>query len=308
MEDALDSARIADAEEGLHLCRRLTLIGTDALSNKVLRKEKLAETVTLLEIESPLIAAAAKAGQFVVVRPNEYAERIPLTISDADPAKGSITIIVQTVGRTTTEIGLIEQGDSLPDVVGPLGTPTEIENFGNVVCIGGGVGIAFLRPIVAALRDAGNEVTTILGARDKSLLILEDEMRNISTSLLVTTDNGSHGVKGFVTTALHEIIDSGKQLGAVFAIGPMPMMRAVSELTRPYGIKTIVSLDPIMIDGTGMCGGCRVTVGGETKFTCVDGPDFDAHQVDWDELKSRKLAYAEEERLAHERAASEKAI
>jgi ferredoxin--NADP+ reductase len=303
LERALDSALRPDAKDGLHLCRRLTLMGADALSNKVLRKVKLAETVTLLEIESPLIAAAAKAGQFVVVRPNEFAERIPLTISDADVVKGSITIIFQEVGRTTKELGLINQGESLPDVVGPLGTPTEIENYGSVVCVGGGVGIAFLRPIVAALRSAGNEVTTILGARDKSLLILEDEMRDVSSELLVATDNGSLGTKGFVTDVLRGIIDSGKQLGAVFAIGPMPMMRAISELTRPYGIKTIVSLDPIMIDGTGMCGGCRVTVGGETKFTCVDGPDFDGHQVDWEELKARKLAYAEEERLASERAA-----
>ena len=297
----------SNAQQSKHLCR-LDLIGPDALCNRVLRKAKLAETVTLLEIESPLIAAAAQAGQFVVVRPNEFAERIPLTISDSDVDKGTITIIFQEVGRTTKELGLTNQGDCLPDISGPLGTPTEMEDYGSVVCVGGGVGIAFLRPIVAALTKAGNEVTTILGARDKSLLILEDEMRGISSELLVTTDNGSHGTKGFVTNVLQQIIDSGKQLGAVFAIGPMPMMRAISELTRPYSIKTIVSLDPIMIDGTGMCGGCRVTVGGATKFTCVDGPDFDGHQVDWEELKARKLAYAEEERLAHEHAALEKAI
>ncbi|MDO8589540.1 MAG: sulfide/dihydroorotate dehydrogenase-like FAD/NAD-binding protein [Armatimonadota bacterium] len=273
------------------------------MCNKVLRKEKLAETVTLLEIQAPLIAAASRAGQFVVVRPNERAERIPLTISDADKQNGTITVIFQEVGRTTKELGLIDEGDCVPDVAGPLGTPSEIENFGTVACVGGGVGIAFLRPIVAALKDAGNNVITILGARDKSLLILEDEMRRVSDELLITTDNGSYGVKGFVTDALRGILDSGRPVSAVFAIGPMPMMRAISDLTRPYKVKTIVSLDPIMIDGTGMCGGCRVTVGGVTRFTCVDGPDFDAHQVDWDELKNRKLAYYEEERLAMERAA-----
>ncbi|MDO8682888.1 MAG: sulfide/dihydroorotate dehydrogenase-like FAD/NAD-binding protein [Armatimonadota bacterium] len=266
-----------------------------------MKKVKLAETVTLLEVEAPLIAAAGRPGQFIVVRPNEYAERIPLTISNTDKEAGTITIIFQEVGRTTRELGLVEEGDCLPDLAGPLGTPTEIENYGRAVCVGGGVGIAFLRPIVAALRDAGNHVTTILGARDKSLLILEEEMRLISNDLLVTTDNGSHGVKGFVTDALKNILDSDKPVNIVFAIGPMPMMRAISQLTKPYGVKTIVSLDPIMIDGTGMCGGCRVTVGGATKFTCVDGPDFDGHEVDWDELRSRKLAYAEEEKIALER-------
>lgn len=280
-----------------HPCRDLKSLSQESLRNRVVKRQKLADTVTLLEIEAPLIAAASKAGQFVVLRPGEYSERIPLTISDADKDAGTISVIFQEVGRTTRELGKIQQGDDLPDLAGPLGTPTEIRNYGHAICVGGGLGTAFLRPIVAALKEAGNKVTTIIGARDKSLIILEDDMRRLSDVLTIATDNGSYGQKGFVTDVLRGILDSDK-VDIVFAIGPMPMMRAVSELTKPYGVHTIVSLDPIMIDGTGMCGGCRVTIGGETKFTCVDGPDFDGHQVDWDELKSRKLAYAEEEKQA----------
>ncbi len=280
------------------------LVETGA-SNKVLRKEQLSETIVLFEIDNPLIARSAKAGQFVMVRPNVFGERIPLTISDADNEKGSITIIFQVVGRTTMELSRINVSEPVPDVSGPLGMPTEIKNYGTVVCVGGGVGIAFLRPITKAMKQAGNEVITILGARDKSLVILEKEMRELSDETIVSTDDGSYGRQGLVTDVLQDIFDAGKKVDYVFAIGPMPMMRAVSEATRPHGIKTVVSLDPIMIDGTGMCGGCRVTVGGETKFTCVDGPDFDGHTVDWAELKTRKAYYFAEEKSAKELAAQE---
>lgn len=274
-------------------------------SNRVLRKEKLAESVVLFELDNPLIARSAKAGQFVIVRPCDEGERIPLTISDADPEKGTITIIFQVVGGTTIKLSKIEEGECVPDVCGPLGLPTEIENFGTAVCVGGGVGIAFLRPITKALKGAGNEVLTILGAREKSLLILENEMKALSDELFLTTDDGSYGKQGLVTDVIKELVDGGKKIDYIFAIGPMPMMRAVAEATRPYGIKTVVSLDPVMIDGTGMCGGCRVTVGGKTMFTCVDGPDFDAHEVDWAELRIRKSYYFNEERTAKELAAKE---
>lgn len=262
----------------------------------VVRKERLSDTITLLELRAPAIAAKGRAGQFVIVRLNEKSERIPLTLSDWDPEKGTITIIFQHAGRSTHELALVEAGDEIRDVVGPLGVPTEIEKYGTVVCIGGGVGIAVMRPITKAMKDAGNEVIAIIGARDRSLLILEDEMRDASHELYVTTDNGSYGRKGFVSDVLKELIESGRKIDLVFAIGPVPMMRVISDLTKPYGLKTMVSLDSIMIDGTGMCGGCRVTVGGESKFTCVDGPDFDAHQVDWDELILRKRMYVEQEK------------
>lgn len=275
------------------------------LCYRVLKREKLSDTIALLEIEAPLVVRNARAGQFVIVRPTSSSERIPLTISDMDLERGSISIIVQEVGRTTSELCALKEGDCVSDVVGPLGKPSEIENYGTAVCIGGGVGIAFLRPIVKALRDAGNRVVTILGARDRSLLILEDEMRELSNELHVSTDNGTYGRHGLVTDVLNDLIADGDKIDVVFAIGPLPMMRAVSEATRPHEIRTIVSLDPIMIDGTGMCGGCRVTVGGESKFTCVDGPDFDGHLVDWEELRARKAAYAEHEK-AH-RAAGEDA-
>ena len=267
---------------------------------RVIRRENLSDIIVLFEIEAPLIVRNAKAGQFVMVRPTVMSERIPLTISDIDRRKGTISIIVQVVGRTTKELGKLQEGDCVKDLVGPLGQPSEIKNYGTAVCIGGGVGIAFLRPIVKALRDAENKVISILGAREKSLVILEKEMRDLSDELYISTDDGSYGKKGLVTDVLDDIISSGTKVDVVFAIGPLPMMRAVSEATKPYGIKTIVSLDPIMIDGTGMCGGCRVTVGGESKFTCVDGPDFDAHLVDWDELRARKAAYFEQEKAAAE--------
>lgn len=266
----------------------------DSLKNTIVRKEKLSPVLTLFEIRAPLIASSAKAGQFVIVWTGEHGERLPLTVSDWDAANGTITLIFQEVGRGTIELGRFEVGDDIPSLAGPLGQPTEIKNFGTAVAIGGGVGTAIARPVAKALKDAGNELITIVGAREKSLIILEDELRSFSDELIVTTDDGSYGRKGLVTEPLKELLDSRK-IDFVVAIGPLPMMRAVADTTKPYGVKTIVSLDAIMIDGTGMCGGCRVTVGGKTKFTCVDGPDFDAHEVDWNELRARKAFYFEEE-------------
>jgi ferredoxin--NADP+ reductase len=260
----------------------------------IVRKERLSPVLTLMEVNAPLIAASAKAGQFVMVWPGEHSERLPLTISEWDPNKGTITIIFQVVGRGTIELDRFEVGDEIPSLAGPLGKPTEIENYGTAVVIGGGVGTAIARPVAAALKKAGNHLITIIGSREKSLIILEDEMGKIADELIVTTDDGSYGRKGLVVEPLEELLEKSK-IDIVFAIGPMPMMKAVAETTRPYGVKTIVSLDPIMIDGTGMCGGCRVTVRGKTMFTCVDGPDFDAHQVDWDELRARKAFYFDEE-------------
>ena len=282
---------------------KLSDLTPEQVRNTVVRKEKLSPVLTLLEINAPLIAASAKAGQFVVLWAGEHSERIPLTISDWDPAKGTITIIFQEVGRGTIELGRFEVGEDIPSLAGPLGRPTEIENFGTAVVIGGGIGTAIARPVAAALKDAGNYLISIVGAREKSLIILEDEMRAISDEVHITTDDGSYGRKGLVTDALKDIVDSRK-VDIVVAIGPLPMMQFVAKTTEPYGIKTICSLDPIMIDGTGMCGGCRVTVGGKTKFTCVDGPDFDAHQVDWDELRARKAFYFDVEQREREKAAS----
>lgn len=262
----------------------------------VIRKEKVADVVTLLEIDAPALSAKAQAGQFVIVRLNENTERIPLTLSDWNREKGTITIIFQHIGRSTQELAKVEPGDSITDVVGPLGKATEIENFGTVVCIGGGIGVAELRPIARAMKEAGNTVISIIGARDKSLVILEDEMRASSDELYITTDNGSHGRKGFVSNVLEDLIAEGRKINQIYAIGPVPMMKVVSAITKTHNIKTMVSLDAIMIDGTGMCGACRVTVGGKTRFTCVDGPDFDAHEVDWDELVARKRMYLSQEK------------
>lgn len=264
----------------------------------IVDKQKLGETVTLLEIHAPLISAKARAGQFVIVRLNETSERIPLTLADWNKQSGNITIIFQHVGRSTNELGRVEKGDSIRDVVGPLGRATEIEDFGTVVCVGGGIGVAELRPIARALKNAGNTVISIIGARCRELLILEDEMRAASDELHITTDDGSYGRKGFVSNVLDDIIRSGRKISLVYAIGPVPMMRVVAGITKPVGLKTIVSLDSIMVDGTGMCGACRVSVGGKTRFTCVDGPDFDAHEVDWDELVARKKMYLAEEKEA----------
>lgn len=265
---------------------------------RIVAKQELAPTIKLFRVEAPAVAAKARAGQFIILRIDEQGERIPLTIADFDREEGTITTIFQEVGYTTRALGKLEAGDSLLDFVGPLGLPTEVENYGKVVCVGGGVGIAPVHPIARALKEAGNEVISIIGARSKELLILEDEMRAASSRLLVATDDGSYGHKGFVTELLKQVLDAEKDVAVVWGIGPMIMMRTVCETTRPYGVKTIVSMNPIMVDGTGMCGACRVSVGGETKFACVDGPEFDGHQVDWQLAMRRAAMYKEEEMRA----------
>jgi ferredoxin/flavodoxin---NADP+ reductase len=265
----------------------------------IVRKEVLSSAVTLMEVKAPLVARRPQPGQFAIFRLDETGERFPLTIAGHDPAAGTITIVFQTVGKSTHRLAQFEVGQEIIDVVGPLGVASEIENFGAVACLGGGVGIAFIYPEIAALYRAGNRITSILGARNESLLFYLQEIKAVSTEVHITTDDGSAGRKGLVIDVLREQIEAGRKFDRVIAAGPVPMMRAVTEVTRPYGIPTIVSLDPIMVDGTGMCGACRVTVGGETKFACVDGPNFDAHQVDFDELMSRKRGFAELEKHAY---------
>jgi len=257
---------------------------------RILRKERLALGINLFEIEAKRIAKNAKPGQFVIVRLHERGERIPLTIADWDAERGTITIVVQEVGKTTYELGTYKVGDYILDVLGPLGNPTHIDRFGTVVMVGGGVGVAEIYPVARAMKKAGNYVISILGFRTKDLVFWEDKLRQVSDEVIVTTNDGSYGMKGFTTHALQKIIDEGRKIDLVYAVGPTVMMKAVAELTKPYKIKTIVSLNPIMIDGTGMCGACRVHVGGEVKFACVDGPEFDAHEVDFDEL-IRRLDY-----------------
>ncbi|MFP4268387.1 MAG: sulfide/dihydroorotate dehydrogenase-like FAD/NAD-binding protein, partial [Spirochaetaceae bacterium] len=243
--------------------------------NRILEKKKLAEEVFQLRIEAPLIAEERKPGQFVILmKDSEFGERVPLTIADADREEGSITVIFQTVGKTTHEFSLLEEGDSIANVLGPLGQPTHIEKVGTVVCVGGGIGVAPMHPIAQAMKEAGNRVIIIMGARTKELIILEDKMRAIADELIIVTDDGSYGRKALVTEPLKELCEKDTPDLAV-AIGPPIMMKFAAETTRPYGVKTLVSLNTIMVDGTGMCGGCRVTVGGETKFVCVDGPEFD---------------------------------
>ncbi|GAB4345848.1 MAG: sulfide/dihydroorotate dehydrogenase-like FAD/NAD-binding protein [Candidatus Abyssubacteria bacterium] len=263
--------------------------------HKIIRTDTLAPSMFLMEIEAPKIAEKRKAGQFIILRIHEKGERVPFTIADANPARGTITIIYQVVGKTTSEMSTLKAGDALLDVVGPLGKPTHIEKFGTVCCIGGGTGIAIAYPIAKSLREAGNKVISILGARTKELLFYEDEVRAISNELLVCTDDGSYGQKGLVTEMLKQLIDRGEKLKLVAAIGPVPMMKFVARMTEEYEIPTIVSLNPIMIDGSGMCGCCRVTVGGATKFVCVDGPEFDAHQVDFEQLTKRLATYRDKE-------------
>jgi ferredoxin--NADP+ reductase len=267
---------------------------------KITKKVELAHAVYLFEVLAPKIAKKHKAGQFVILRMIETGERIPLTIMGSDPEKGTIELIIQEVGKSTQLLGNMEEGDSILDVVGPLGMPTHIENFGTTVCIGGGIGIAPVVPIAKALKEAGNKVLSIIGARNKQLLILEERMREVSTELFITTDDGSYGHHGFVTQILQKFIDDGTKVDFVLGVGPIPMMRAVSETSKPYEIPTQVSLNPIMVDGTGMCGACRVTIGGEIKFVCVDGPEFDAHKVDFDELILRNRSYFKEEKTAVE--------
>jgi ferredoxin--NADP+ reductase len=268
---------------------------------RILEKTLLASTITKYVVEAPFIARKRQAGNFIMLRIDDRGERIPITIADGDPAKGTITIIVQSVGKTTRQLALLEQGDSILDVVGPLGNPTPIGMFGRVVCVGGGVGTAELYPIARALHEAGNQVIAIIGGRTRDLVILEEEMRRCSDQVIVTTDDGSYGRRGIVTDPLRGLLAESPRPAAVYAIGPLPMMRAVAEATRPFGVHTLVSLNTIMVDGTGMCGGCRVTVDGKMKFACVDGPEFDGHAVDFDELMLRNRTYADLERLAEER-------
>ncbi|MBF0101158.1 MAG: sulfide/dihydroorotate dehydrogenase-like FAD/NAD-binding protein [Desulfobacterales bacterium] len=263
---------------------------------KIVHREEMAGgTVILNEIEAPAIARKAKPGQFVIVKANETGERIPLTMADTNTEKGTITIIYMVVGKSTSLFKTLKVGEGYLDVIGPLGCATHIEKLGKVICVGGGTGIAVLYPITRGLKQAGNEVVSIVGARSKDLLILEEKMRNVSDEFHVCTDDGSYGHKGFVTDVMKQVLSTQK-IDLVVGIGPVPMMKFVSKITKEFNVKTLVSLNPIMIDGTGMCGGCRVTVGNETKFACVDGPEFDGHQVDFDELTKRLQAYSEEEK------------
>jgi ferredoxin--NADP+ reductase len=266
----------------------------------IVKKVNLSHDVYLMEVDAPYIARKAQPGQFVIVRVGDTGERIPLTIADNNSKSGTITLVFQEVGKSTMVMGGLKQGDSLDDVVGPLGLPSHIEKLGLVVCVGGGIGIAPVHPVARGYKEAGSGVISILGARTRDLLIMEDEMTRASTEVKVCTDDGSYGQKGFVTDVLRNLIEEGKPIDLVVAIGPVPMMEAVSKLTKSYGIRTVVSLNPIMVDGTGMCGACRVTVGGEIKFACVDGPDFDGHEVDFTELRMRQRMYLKEERDAIE--------
>ena len=269
---------------------------------QIKKKRELNPTVTLMEIDAPLVAAKAEPGQFIILRVDQDGERIPLTVSDYDREKRTVTIIFQIVGATTELLNHKNEGEYIADFVGPLGTPSHVEGLKKVAVVGGGVGCAIAYPIAKKLHSLGAEVHSIVGFRSKDLLILEEEFRACSDKYVVMTDDGSYGKKGLVTNALEELINSGEQYDEVIAIGPLIMMKFVCKLTKEHGIKTIVSMNPIMIDGTGMCGGCRLTVGGKTKFACVDGPDFDGHEVDFDEAMERGTMYRDFERHAHEQA------
>ena len=268
---------------------------------RIVKKKELSDMVTLFEIEAETIARKAKAGNFFVLRINEQGERIPLTIADFDTDRGTITTVFQKVGKTTHHLSTLNEGDSIADVIGPLGAASHIENFGKIVCVGGGVGIAPVFPIARALRDAGNKVICIIGARSKGLIFWEEKMRGVSDELIVVTDDGSYGRKAVVTVPLDEILSEQKDVTRVIAIGPAIMMKFVCVTTEKHNVKTIVSLNSIMVDATGMCGACRVEVGGETKFACVDGPEFDGHKVDFALLMSRQRMYPDEEKLSLER-------
>ncbi|PKM56849.1 MAG: ferredoxin-NADP reductase [Firmicutes bacterium HGW-Firmicutes-3] len=262
---------------------------------KIVKKEVLNATVKLLEIEAPLIAKKAQPGQFIILRTDEEGERIPLTIADYDREKGTVTIIFQQVGKTTQVLGALNVGDKILDFVGPLGMASHLDGYKNAVVIGGGLGSAIAYPQAKKLHEMGAKVTTIAGFRNKELIILEKEMSAVSNQIFITTDDGSNGNKGFVTDELKKLIDQDTSIDLVIAIGPLIMMKFVSQMTKSHGIKTLVSMNPVMIDGTGMCGGCRVTVAGETKFACVDGPDFDGHDIDFDEAMRRQTMYKEQE-------------
>jgi len=267
---------------------------------RIVKKETLGPVTKLYVVEAPEIARKAQAGQFIVLRVGPKGERIPLTIADYDRVAGTVTIVVQEIGKTTKELGLMCEGDSLASFTGPLGRPTEIENYGTVMLVGGGLGIAPIYPICRSLREAGNHVIGIIGARNKDLLFWEEEMRTVTDELIVVTDDGSYSRKAVVTVPLKEMLDAGRKIDRVWGIGPAIMMKFVSLTTQPYGVRTIVSLNSIMVDGTGMCGACRVSVGGRTRFACVDGPEFDAHQVDWDLLLKRQRQYIDLEKRALE--------
>jgi len=268
--------------------------------NKILRKEVLGPDVVRLRVAAAKIARKAKAGQFVILRVREDGERFPLTIADSDPAAGTIDLIFQVVGKSTALLAAAEEGGEILDLVGPLGLATEIERFGRVLCVGGGIGVAPLYPIAKALKAAGNVVVAVLGARSKGLLIMENEFRAVADEVRVATDDGSYGRKGFVTDAINDLLAEGRKFDRAWAIGPVPMMRNTSKLTCGAGIPTLVSLNPIMVDGTGMCGGCRVIVGGHVRFACVEGPEFPGDQVDFDSLSRRLGTYREKERRDHE--------
>jgi ferredoxin--NADP+ reductase len=268
--------------------------------SKVIERRDLAENIFMMKATGAEIAAKRLPGQFVVIRMDEKGERFPVTICDADPAAGTITLVVQVAGASTARMALLKPGDEMLDLVGPLGKPTEIKTFGTVVCVGGGAGIAPLYPIARGMRAAGNKVVSILGARTAGLLILKEMMQAASDELVICTDDGTAGTRGFTSNALEALIKEGRKIDLVMAVGPVPMMRSVSNVTKARGIRTVVSLNPIMLDGTGMCGCCRVTVGGQTKFACVDGPEFDAHQVDFDGLAKRLRMYARDEKAAQE--------
>jgi ferredoxin/flavodoxin---NADP+ reductase len=265
---------------------------------RIVEKKSLAQSVTKYIIEAPYVARKRKAGNFVIIRVDETGERIPLTLVDSDPKTGTITLIVQALGKTTKALALKNEGEFIQDVMGPLGNPTPIETGKTIACVGGGVGTAELYPITKALKDAGNTIYTIVGARSKELVILEQEMGGVSDQFFVTTDDGSYKRKGFVTDQLKELLDANLGINMVYAIGPLPMMKAVTQLTKPYQVRTLVSLNAVMVDGTGMCGGCRVTVNGKMKFACVDGPEFEGHEVDFDEMLLRNRSYTDMEKIS----------
>jgi len=265
-------------------------------SRKILTKEKLSPVIDFMKIEAPAIAKKAKAGQFVVIRVDEKGERIPLTLADWDSREGTITLVAMQIGTSTYKLSNLKTGEHILNLVGPLGLPSEIENYGTIVCIAGGVGVAPVYPVAKALKQAGNKIITIMGARNKDLLFWEDRLRSVSNELIVTTDDGSYARKGVVTEPLKEILERDKQIKRVIAIGPAIMMKFCSLTTKPFGVPTVVSLNSIMVDGTGMCGCCRVSIADSTKFVCVDGPEFDGHNVDWDLLLKRQLSYCDEEK------------
>ena len=267
---------------------------------KILERQDLVAGIHLFKVEAPNVAKKAKPGQFIVIRIDEKGERIPLTVAGWDEKEGSVTIVFMEVGTTTHRLATLGAGDYIVDFVGPLGIPTHIERVGTIVCVAGGFAVAVIKPIAEAMKEKGNKVISILGARTKDLLFWEDKLRQASDELIITTDDGSYGRKGLVTEPLKELLEKGNKIDQVMAIGPTVMMKFCAKTTEPFGVKTIVSLNPIMVDGTGMCGCCRVVVGGVTRFACVDGPDFDGHQVDWDLLMARQRSYLDEEKLSFE--------